>query len=94
MTAHIITSDYILKSHVLEIVQLKTANTAESIASELKRVADEWSVGNKIRMKVTGNASNMTRAASPLGWRHVPCFAHTINLVVTNRISAMDSLKK
>ncbi|KAK3872140.1 hypothetical protein Pcinc_022761 [Petrolisthes cinctipes] len=93
VTAHFINSDWVLKSHVLETVQLKTAHTADTIASELKRVAEEWSVGNKIRMIVTDNASNMTRAVSLVGWRHIPCFAHTINLVVTNSISAIDGLK-
>lgn len=93
VTAHFINSDWVLKSHVLETVQLKTAHTAHTIASELKRVAEEWSVENKIRMIVTDNASNMTRAVSLVGWRHIPCFAHTINLVVTNSISAIDSLE-
>lgn len=55
-TAHFFTSEWVLKSHVFETVQLMTAHATEIIASELKSVAEEWSVKYMIRMIVTDNA--------------------------------------
>ena len=31
---------------------------------------------------VTDSAANMVAAARLRGWRHLPCFAHTLNLIV------------
>ena len=39
-------------------------------------------------MLLQTNASNMVSGISKTGWRHLPCFAHTLNLIV------QDSIKK
>ena len=36
----------------------------------------------------TYNASNMVSTISKTGWRHLPCFAHTLNLIVQNAIKS------
>ena len=46
---------------------------------------------------VTDTASNMVAAARLTGWKHIPCFAHTLNLIVQAALSAdpvMADLKK
>ena len=57
-------------------------------ASGLMRVTTDWNISYKIVCSVTDNASNMISAISKTGWRHLPCFAHSLNLVV------QDSIKK
>jgi len=47
-------------------------HTAENIAEELN--AD--------------NAANIVAAVRLNGWRHIPCFAHTLNLVVQDSLAA------
>lgn len=45
----------------------------------------------KIVMSVSDNASNITNALQvQLGWKHFGCFAHTLNLIVTD---ALDSVQ-
>jgi len=62
-------------------------HTAEYIADELKNVIDEWNATKKIIAVVTQNAANIVAAICLNGWKHIPCFAHTLNLIV------QDSLK-
>lgn len=45
-------------------------------------------------MLVSANASNMLGAAKFTGWKHLPCFAHTLNLVVTSSIARNEELSK
>ena len=41
---------------------------------------------------VTDNASNAAAAARLTGWKHVPCFAHTLNLIVKGALEADSKL--
>ncbi|XP_066964239.1 zinc finger BED domain-containing protein 4-like [Macrobrachium rosenbergii] len=93
VTGHFITSLWEIKSVVLETAQLLKDHTSETIATELKRIAEEREISNKITLLVTDNASNMLAAArlcTP--WRHIPCFAHTLNLVVTNILEKHEDI--
>lgn len=92
VTGHLITSDWELKSFILETVQLTQDHTAETICSELERVADEWQIRNKISILVSDNASNMIAAARLTKWYYLPCFAHTLNLVVSSSLNKNESL--
>lgn len=42
----------------------------------------EWGITSKVQCMVTDNASNMILSAQLLHLRHVPCFAHNLNLIV------------
>jgi hypothetical protein len=44
----------------------------------------------KVTAMVTDSAANMRATAKLLGWPHVPCFAHTLNLVVQKGIKASN----
>ena len=63
VTGHFITSNWEMKSVVLETAQLLKDHTGGTIASELKRNAEEWEISNKISLLVSDNASNMLAAA-------------------------------
>ncbi|KAL1276988.1 hypothetical protein QQF64_023661 [Cirrhinus molitorella] len=57
-------------------------HTADNLACELKKICDEWGVTNKIAACVTDNASNVKAAIRKAELKHIPCFAHTLNLIV------------
>ncbi|RMX57763.1 hypothetical protein pdam_00023626 [Pocillopora damicornis] len=88
ITCHFVTSTWELKFLVLAMFGLKKDHTTEHIAASFPKVAEEWGVSRKVVAMVTDNATNIVAAVRHTGWTHVPCFAHTLNLVVSEAIKA------
>lgn len=94
VTAHYISSEWIMKSEVLETARMKKDHTAENIAEELKRVMSAWEIGNKVCCIVTDNGANIVSAVTKvMQVRHLPCFVHTLNLVVKDAIKSTSEVK-
>jgi len=69
----------------LAVRELKSNHTAQYIADSLREIFTDWNIElTKIRAIVTDNGNNMVAAAKlVVGEKNqLPCFAHTINLVV------------
>ena len=92
MTCHFIDKEWNYLSYVLNTYNVTTSHTAENIASELKAVTNKWNITEKVICTVTDNASNMTAAVRLTPWKHLPCFAHTLNLIVQNAINSDTAL--
>jgi hypothetical protein len=88
VTCHFIGESWQMVSFVLETFNLCVNHTAENIAAELVRIADEWNITEKVVAIVTDNAANMVVAIRITRWKHIPCFAHTLNLIVQGALSA------
>ena len=86
VTCHFLTDEWELKSVVLETTQIEESHTAENIAAMLTDIANKWNLTEKICCVTTDNASNMVAAARHNRWNHLPCFAHTLNLIVSNSL--------
>ena len=69
-----------------------TDDTAENLATELSSVTNEWEITDKIVCVVTDNASNIVAAVRLNGWKHMPCFAHMLNLIVQDSINGDSQL--
>ncbi|GFN87279.1 Zinc finger bed domain-containing protein 1 [Plakobranchus ocellatus] len=93
VTAHFISNDWKMKSHVLETSRMVESHTAENIASKLTRVMEEWKISDKISVVVTDNAANVVKAVGLLKLRHLGCFAHFLNLVVTTALKDAEGVK-
>ena len=94
VTAHYISPEWILKSVVLDTVQMVKSHTADNIAEELRLVRNKWGISDKINSIVTDNAANMTAAIKQINVRHIPCFAHSLNLVVQDSIKTTEDVQK
>lgn len=81
-----------LHSAVLDTVHMEASHTAENLATELMRITDEWAITAKVVCVITDNASNIVAAIRLNGWKHLPCFAHTLNLVVQDSLKADTEL--
>lgn len=57
-------------------------HTAVEMSSLLIEHVHKWGLVNKITMIVSDNAANMVAAVRLCQWRHFPCFADSINLIV------------
>ena len=92
ITYHFLTETWELRSLVLETFHFRLSHTAENIADSLRKAAEKWNISEKIIAIVTDNASNIVAAVKIVGWNHVPCFAHTLNLVVSEAIKSDESV--
>ena len=88
ITCHFVTSTWELKSLVLETFGFEKDHTAENIAASFQKTAEEWGISRKVVAMVTDNAANVVAAVRHTGWTHVPFFAHTLNLSVSEAIKA------
>ncbi|KAJ8930739.1 hypothetical protein NQ314_016430 [Rhamnusium bicolor] len=87
ITAHFInSSEPILHSVLLECVEFSERHTAKNLAERLTDVAKAWKIEHKISACVSDNANNIVAAIRECKWRHLSCFAHSINLVVQRAI--------
>lgn len=75
----------------LNTYQVTSSHTAQNISLELMNVTDMWNITSKVVCVVTDNASNMTAAVKLTPWLHLPCFAHTLNLIVQSSLSSYSS---
>ena len=75
-----------MKSYILSTYQVKMDHTGDNIASELRKVADELGISEKVSCVVTDNASNIIGATRLTGWKNLPYMAHTLNLIVQERV--------
>lgn len=94
VTCHFVSEAWELCSRVLDTVNVDKDHTAENPAGELNRIATEWEIGSKISCITTDNASNIVAAANLLRWRHLPCFAHTLNLIVQDSLQADSEVSR
>lgn len=81
VTAHYLLN-WEMKSALLGYFECHKRHTAEYIKTELHRLLSHWSIQNKIYVCVTDNAANMKAAIRLINYEHLPCIAHTLNLVV------------
>ena len=88
ITCHFVTSTWELKSLVLETFGFKKDHTTENIVASFQKIAQEWGISQKVVVIVADNAANVVANVRHTGWTHVPCFVHTLNLVVSEAIEA------
>lgn len=82
-------------SATLGVYELSERHTAEYIAEKIELTCKEWDIqNNKVIAIITDNASNMVKASEIIFGkkRHIPCFAHTLNLVAQRAIENVEGL--
>uniref|UniRef100_A0A671L3S2 BED-type domain-containing protein n=1 Tax=Sinocyclocheilus anshuiensis TaxID=1608454 RepID=A0A671L3S2_9TELE len=77
-----------LKSSVLQTRTLDERHTAENLAEHLRTAISNWGLNSKVTACVHNNASNIVLANKDLEWESVACFAHTLQLAVTDGFKA------
>jgi len=87
-----------LASGLLGVIDLQERHTSQYIADTLNEVCKQRDISlETISAIVTDGAANITKAVdlffgNPNKPRHIPCFAHTLNLVAQNSISRVTDL--
>lgn len=82
ITAHFIDDECKYQSYLLDCFKYEEKHTAENLAAEIKTILTNWGLIHKVNAVVSDNAANITAAIRLRSWRHIPCFANMLNLVV------------
>lgn len=90
VTTHFIDNNCELKTYLLSCFKYSEAHTSENLKSELLRVTTEWGLQNKIAACTSDNAPNITGAIGLCKWRHIGCFAHSLNLAVQHSLKEIQ----
>ena len=75
-----------LDSAILDCGRVLGRHTASMIQEELDKVLVDFNIKHKILTFVTDNGSNIKKAIFDMGHRRQPCYAHSLNLIVTDAI--------
>lgn len=84
-----------LESVSLGVYDLTQSHTAEYIANTLLKICEEWNIeSNKIMAVVTDAGANIVKAIEIAFGRsrHIPCYAHMLNLVAQKSIDKTPNL--
>jgi len=79
-----------LENLSLGIKELEESHDAKYISKIISEILDEWHIQiNPVVAIITDNASNIKKAIRDTFEckRHIPCFAHTLNLVIQDAIA-------
>lgn len=87
VTAHFLDDETSIQSYMLECIPDVQRHTAQNLANLIKAVCVDWKIEDKIIAVTADNAANIQNAINLLKWRSVPCFAHTLNLVVQSALT-------
>jgi len=96
LTVHYTNSNFQFQSVAIGVRALEKNHTSEYLSEILNVLCDEWAIDkDKVTAVVTDNGANIVKTIiNSFGLRkHLPCFAHTINLIVTDSIKASTVLK-
>lgn len=84
VTCHFIDKEFLLRSAVLSTDQLNetTNHSAQNIADSVTIILKEWNIFENVAAVVTDNDKAMVKMCEIIEKPNMPCFAHTLNLVV------------
>ncbi|KAI5750503.1 hypothetical protein M8J76_016232 [Diaphorina citri] len=87
VTAHCVLNDELV-GFLLDCVEYPERHTSVNLAGAIKAIAIEFGIEKKIVSVTTDNAPNIVGAIGLNEWAHIPCFAHSLNLVVQSSLKS------
>lgn len=92
VTAHFI-HEFQMHSILLSCEKLSGSHTSAHLAVAVKNIVRKFGLQDKVLVCVTDNASNIVGAIKDvISWKHFPCFAHTVNLIVNDGLDSQSEL--
>ena len=89
VTCHFV-ENYEMVSCLLDCFQFSERHTADNLSGHLLRITREWEIQDKVVACVSDGASNITLAIQKCRWKHLHCFAHTLNLIVRGGLKKLS----
>lgn len=87
ITAHWLSDDFCRHSYVLQCMPLNERHTGQYLGSQYEVTLERWHIDKeRCHLVVRDNAANMAKCFKDLGISSIGCFAHTIQLAVSDGI--------
>ena len=83
-----------LQTKVLGCIKFWESHTSQHIEEKMRGILEEFDLQTKIVTGTTDNAHNIVKAVRDLLGRHVPCFAHCLNLCANDSLDLYEDLKE
>ncbi len=83
-----------LDSAILDCHHVQGRHTAEMIQEEAEKVLQWFGIRDKVITFITDNGTNIVKAVRLMGIRRFSCFAHLLNLVVTDSFKIVEELQE
>lgn len=68
-----------METILLGCLEYTERHTSENLCELLNSLLDAWKLRHKLTAIASDNAANIVAAIRAGNWRHIPCFAHSIN---------------
>ncbi|CAG4944478.1 unnamed protein product [Parnassius apollo] len=79
------------RSCLLGCIPYDNSYTAQKLGMFLAEEVEKWGMQDKVICVVTDNTPNIVAAVRNNNWRHIPCFAHTLNLVLGDGLQIIQA---
>ncbi|KAL7728745.1 hypothetical protein ACLKA6_004113 [Drosophila palustris] len=94
VTVHFIEQNTtVLTSYTIACQCFEESHTSLNLCGFLKEVVGKWDLQNKVSAIASDNAYNIVGAIKIGNWRHVPCFAHSLNLIVQKALDEISGVR-
>lgn len=90
VTAQFLNENVEFKSYCLDCTEFSDRHTAQNIGDRLNEITRTWDINYKVTAVVSDNAANVIAGLRLAGYRHISCFAHSLNLVVQKSLKHFE----
>jgi len=92
VTAHFLNENMEFKSYCLDCTEFSDRHTAQNIGDRLQTITRTWDIDYKVTAVVSDNAANVIAGIRLTEYRHLSCFAHSLNLVVQKSLLHIEPI--
>lgn len=83
LTVHFVDGEFVLQHFCIEVTPFpEISHSGENICNFITQTLHDWGLGTKVVAIVRDNGRNITSALEMSDYQHLPCLAHSFQLVV------------